>query len=69
MCHVKMIPNSFDVDFIHGDIHGGSCKKNHMIWDITGVVNNVEYHAPSPFNGVNSVHMPYKVPHMTRDKE
>ena len=25
--HVKAISNSLDIDFIHGDIHGRSCKK------------------------------------------
>ena len=25
-----MISNSFDIDFIHGDIHDRSCKKNNL---------------------------------------
>ena len=35
-----VISNSLDIDFIHGDIHGRSCKKTHIHFDIMLLIYN-----------------------------
>ena len=39
-----VISNSLDIDFIHGDIHGRSCKKKyiHVLW-LGDVTNALEF--------------------------
>ena len=34
-----MISNSLDIDFIHGDIHGGSCKNvQYILFDACDMI-------------------------------
>ena len=40
-----MISNSLDTDFIHGDIHGRSCKKDiHIAMDFHNLTTNLTPH-------------------------
>ena len=73
--HVKMISSLLDIDFIHDDFHGRSCKKQHipykmhiLLWELVSLVYSryiIKWkHFPRywPFVGINRspVNFPHK---------